>query len=394
MKILLSHRYFWPDTAPYAFLLRAIGEDVSSADRVVHIYCSKPSYRKGTVELKPKREILGSLNVYRCWVFQEEGASAIVRAVNVFLYTFGLFFRIMVLRPNVVTASTFPPVFAAYIASLGAKIVGAKFIYHMQDIHPEVSEISGGLLSKKPIVSIFRWFDNQTLKRASGIVVLSEDMRSTLRERELGDLPIHVINNFPLDDGAQLGDPPIRYAKSSGKKRIIFAGNLGRFQNLQVLAAGVVMWIESRPDYELLFLGDGKAAAGLRDTWGHHPQVTFAPFLPLEQAKPLIAQADVGLVSLSRGVYKVAYPSKVSTYISLGVPILALVERESAMARDLTDIGVAVIPLIASSLGIAAALDELVELNKTRGEIIASHEMNFGREVSAEKWRAILDCRL
>ena len=75
MKILLSHCYIWPDTAPYAFLLRA---------------------------------------------------ATIVRAFNVFQYTLRLFFKILPLRSDVVTASTFVRFFADNLSSPGAKILGAR----------------------------------------------------------------------------------------------------------------------------------------------------------------------------------------------------------------------------------------------------------------------------
>jgi len=182
MKILLSHRYFWPDTAPYAFLLRATGEDMAQAGHDVHVFASKPSYRKNTDTKTPKQEMMGPLNVSRTWVFQEAGAHVIIRALNVFLYCMGLFLRTLRLRPDVVTASSFPPVFAGYAAGLGAKLTGAKFIYHCQDIHPEVSELSGGAMGRGIFAKIFRWLDNQTLRRALNATrILSSFFWATVR---------------------------------------------------------------------------------------------------------------------------------------------------------------------------------------------------------------------
>jgi len=127
------------------------------------------------------------------------------------------------------------------MAALGSKIVGARFIYHMQDIHPEVSEFAGGMMGKSWFGKIFRWLDNQTIQRATKVVVLSKDMANTIKTRNLGEIPIHIINNFALGS-VDVGDSvQTEYSKSEGKFRIVFAGNLGRFQNLERLTEGVVL---------------------------------------------------------------------------------------------------------------------------------------------------------
>ena len=302
----------------------------------------------------------------------------------------GLFFKILRLRPDVVTASTFPPVLAAYTAGLAARLAGAKFVYHMQDIHPEVSELGGGMMGRGIFAKIFRHLDNRTLKRAAGIVVLSDDMSATLERRGLGPLPVHVINNFALDSGAPLGPPPAEFAKPDGIRRVIFAGNLGRFQNLPLLSEGIARCFDAHPDLQLFFLGDGKALADLKAKWADHPQVGFAPFLPLDQAKPLIAEAEIGLVSLSEKIYTVAYPSKLLTYLGLGVPVLALTEPESELAQSLTAAGVARVPDAPTPEAIEDALSALLTSSPDRRDIVAWYDATFSRSLASKKWRAVL----
>ncbi|MBZ0129623.1 MAG: glycosyltransferase family 4 protein [Rhodobacteraceae bacterium] len=336
MKILLSHRFFWPDTAPYALMLRAMGDALADAGHEVHVLASVPSYRNGSdIPAAPRRERLGALDIRRAWVFGDEKRNPLRRLANVVLYCWALFATVLRLRPDVVTASTFPPVVAAWTASIAARLAGARFIYHMQDIHPEVSVHSGGRLGRGMPMRIMRWLDNQTLRRSDAIVVLSQDMASTLAHRGLGPLPIHIINNFSLDLFGETESPPEGLRKSSGRRRVIFAGNLGRFQNLPQLAEGVSRLFGDFPDLELFFLGDGTALPALKQRWGDHPQVGFGPFLPFAQAKTLIAEADVGLVSLEKNLFRVAYPSKIASYLAQGVPVLALVESDSGIAAQI-----------------------------------------------------------
>jgi colanic acid biosynthesis glycosyl transferase WcaI len=359
MKVLLTHRYFVPDSSPYGVILQKIAKELAAAGHEVKVFTSRPSYGRDPAKA-PHRELMGDVAVRRLWVFSEASRNPVARLFNVLLYCLALFFCVQRTRADVVTAGTFPPVLAAWSASLAARLSGARFIYHVQDIHPEVSAYSGGRLGRGLPARLLTALDNQTLRRADAIVTLSEDMADTLRARGLGALPITLINNPALEpDGAPIAPPP-ELVKPAGTTRVIFAGNLGRFQNLPLLAEGVAQCFDAHPELELMFLGDGVALPELKARWGAHPQVRFAPFLPFAQARGIIGGADIGLVSLSANIYRVAYPSKVSTYLDLGLRILAMVEPESQLARELEQRGTGAVPRAATPVAIAAALETLL----------------------------------
>lgn len=329
------------------------------------------------------------MNITRMRSFVEKPGGPLKRAANVGLYCGGLFVHVLRTRPQVVMASTFPPVVAAWTASLAARIVGARFVYHMQDVHPEVSVYSGGTLGRWPFRQVLCAMDNASLKRASAIVVLSQDMADTLAARGLRELPIHVINNFALETHDDKHEVPAELRKAPGRRRAIFAGNLGRFQNLPLLAEGIARCFEAHPDLELMFLGDGAAERELRRRWGEHPQVRFAPFLPFAAARELIAEADVGLVSLDRDIYRVSYPSKLATYLGLGVPVLVLVEPGSDLARTVEAQGVGTAPAEATPQAIEEALNRLLAQDGNAAAIRAWQREN-SRECLLGRWRALV----
>lgn len=359
MKVLLTHRYFVPDSSPYGVILDRIAKDLVAAGHEVSVFTSRPSYGRAAAK-SLRREQVGAVTVRRVWVLSEASRNPLARLLNVLIYCVALCSHILRARADVVTACTFPPVLAAWSASLAARLSGARFVYHMQDIHPEVSAYSGGRLGRGLPARLLTALDNQTLRRADAIVTLSEDMADTLRARGLGPLPITLINNPALEpDGYPIAPPP-DLVKPADTTRVIFAGNLGRFQNLPLLAEGVAQCFAAHPELELMFLGDGVALPELEARWGTHPQVRFAPFLPFAQARGIIGGADIGLVSLSANIYRVAYPSKVSTYLDLGLRILALVEPESQIARELEQRGTGAVPRAATPEAIGAALETLL----------------------------------
>lgn len=360
MKILFTHRYYWPDSPPYGVMLRGLATHVAEAGHEVSVYTSVPSYRGKSNSKFERRVRENGVNVYRCRVIGSERSNIVIRCVNSIIYCIGLFIFIARDKPNVVTAATFPPVFAAWVASKAARLIGARFIYHMQDIHPEVSTISGGVLGSGVIKKILIWFDNQTLKSASSVVVLSEDMANTIKRRGIENVTVDIINNPPLELDYSGLSAPKEYEKEKGKVRVIFAGNLGRFQNLSLLASGVAECFRSHPELELVFLGDGEAGESLKSDWVHHEQVKFFPFLPFSQASALIRDADVGLVSLEPDIYQVSLPSKVSTYLNLGLPLLVIVEPSSELAINTQRYNLGVVPKSMVKSDIAVALETLL----------------------------------
>lgn len=393
MKILLTHRFFYPDTAPYGLMLRTIGSVLTDAGHAVTVLTSIPSYRAGAVDdMVLRRESLDTLEVKRIWVLGNEKHNPLWRLVNAVLYCWALMSTILIMRPEVVTASTYPPVIAAWIASLTTRLIKARFVYHIQDIHPEVSQISGDLVGRGLPFRFLRWLDNQTLRRSSAIIVLSYDMATTLRGRGLGDLPIHVINNFALtsDQGEALQNSVVP-SKKRVRSRVIFAGNLGRFQQLPLLAEGVSLLFESHPNLNLLFIGDGAALPELQALWGSHEQVSFFGFMPFDQAQALIKEADIGLVSLLPGIHRVAYPSKVLSYARLGLPILALTDFESELAKSLRHNGVGAVPGAYTPEAIAETLEELLRARIARTKVKEWHNKNAGHDLILSQWRELMD---
>lgn len=384
MKILFTHRYFWPDSPPYASMLRTIARHFAREGHEVHVFASQPSY--GDVGKAPACETVEGMQIHRIGVFREKKGNPITRAANVLIYCAALFAEILRVRPEVVTAATFPPVIAGWTASIGAKLIGAKFVYHIQDVHPEVSVYSGGRLGRGLPLKAMRALDNAALRHADAIVVLSQDMANTLNRRGLGTLPVHAINNFQLAKFSSGEAPPYELVKQPGTKRFIFAGNLGRFQNLDVLVDGIVQALESHSKAELLLLGDGEAKAGLQERYGGHARVRFAPFLPYAQAESLIADADVGLVSLTKDIYNVSYPSKVLTYIGLGLPMLALIEPGSQLAREIEENRLGTIPTEATAAAVADAADRLLAGAADSRAVNAYHVANCSEDHILKKW--------
>jgi glycosyltransferase involved in cell wall biosynthesis len=376
-------------------LLRAIGASWAKDGHDVTVLSTQPSYKPELASSRrPRREDLDGMSVIRYGVFQERGRNTLLRAINNAWYSFRVFVHIVFSqRYDLVMVSTFPPILLAFLAAVGTRLRRAGFVYHCMDLHPEVMRLAGAVTNRQ----IFRMLcavDRWTCRQASAVIVLSDDMRRTLESRDRGSIGtnIFVLNNFELPDYETARCKGSVFQFSKRKLSLIFAGNLGRFQGLD----SIVDAISRVRGVELVFVGEGAAKKDLvkRIQEEQIEDVHFIGHQSAAVAKELMRRADLGIVSLNTGVFRVAYPSKTMTYLACGCPVLALVEPESELARKIRENELGYTVALGDSDALVPVLEETVHdrgnLDRMRAASVAYASENFGYDVVMAKWRRLL----
>lgn len=333
MKILLVHRYFWPDTPPYAQILRSIAQRWSEDGHQVEILSAQPSYKVLLgIRRLPRVEDAEGVRVHRLSL-PNEANRPFVRALNAVRLCFAVLYIAIRGRFDVIMISTVPPVVGGFVAALSAKLTRARFIYHCMDIQPEVGRISGEF-ANDVVFKVLVGLDNWTCKQANPVIVLSSDMERTLRQRRGGAaLRIIVLNNFSLPS-EQFGDQVSPIDCSPNKLTVLFAGNIGRFQGLET-AIEAMASIRDRADIEMILMGEGISKKKLQElAESRKARVRFIGHQSIEMAKEVMRRTDLGFVSLVPGLYRYAYPSKTMTYLEQGCPLIIAVESDSELARS------------------------------------------------------------
>lgn len=341
MKILLVHRYFWPDTPPYASILRSIAEHLVASGHNVHVLTAQPSYG-GTDqhEKAPSNEQLNGIRIERVPLIRESKAEPLRRAVNLVGFAIQVFFRVWRGDFDAVMAATTPPVLVAFAARTAARLSRAKFVYHMQDIYPEVLAAN----SASPLnfaLRLLRRVDTYNTKHADRVVVLSTDMQSSLADRGHSIEHTRIINNFVPDANhaaAELSDVEVLKHDSF---QVVFAGNLGNFQGLDVVVDAFHHLDNRGVAAHLVLVGDGAAESELRRQAGAllNNTIFFHGRVSQADAEQIVRTSDLALVTLNPGVIATAYPSKTMTYLNCGTAVLAAVEQDSELATVLRESG-------------------------------------------------------
>ena len=330
--IVLIHRYFSPDTPPYAAVLRVLAEHLGAAGNRVTVLTCQPSYNRAIVRRGLRRETLApNVTVIR-WQVLDDRTSRLRKASNLLWFCLRLLLHLPRLgRVDVIMAASTPPIAVASVGGWLARRKGAAFVYHKQDIYPEVVVKPGQ--TQGTLLRVLRWIDARTDLSATRVVVLSRDMAETTRQRGVPTERIVVINNFDPWQLSCLSDPHPAAGRTTDELQVVYAGNLGRFQNLESIFEAMV---ELRDDpIRFDFFGDGPLRAELTETIERadlRRVETHGYRTPEEVARFLSASTDLGIVSLIPGVVRAAYPSKTFSYLRQGAPILALVESDSELA--------------------------------------------------------------
>lgn len=388
--VVLIHRYYQPDTPPYAAILARIAEELRARGHRVTVLTCQPSYNRAVVGSAPRREVVGGTTIIRFRVLPDR-RSTVLKLVNACWFSLAVLREIARLGPvdTVMSAST-PPVLEGMTGRLAARLKRARFVYHHQDIYPEVLGADASFAR-----SLARRLDAHTDRSSDAVVVLSRDMRDLIASRGVRPDRIVVLNNF---DPWEYDDrPPTTSATAGSPLRVLYGGNLGRFQNLGTVFQ-TLLELRDEGDVEFTFVGDGALSDDLRHVIAEHG-LTNVTYVGHEAPDLLSARmrttADVGLVSLGSGVVRAAYPSKVMSYLRNALPVLALVEPDSELGQDLVArrAGWVVSPERGGS-DLASMIRSLMtrrsEVADARSAARAMYEERFGPDQALRSWSSLL----
>ncbi|WP_161958374.1 glycosyltransferase family 4 protein [Ornithinimicrobium cavernae] len=359
MRIIAIHRYFWPDSPPYASFLRRIAGRWAEDGHQVEVLAGRPSYESARSRAGAA-ELVDGFRIRRIPVLRDLSGGW-RQLINLVAFPVFVSVRILLARsPDVVMCSTVPQVTLGWAVSVATRVRRGAFVYHCMDLHPEIGRISGEF--RNPLLyRVLAQLDLATMRRAERIVVLSEDMRRAVLSRDPRlEGRVIVLNNWALPDFGEPEASPLP-PPAEGVLRVVFTGNLGRFQGLEQVVSALA-FLPPHVRIEVVFMGEGRAKSDVEQATrlleAPGIDVLFLPAGSASAAKALMRTAHLGLVTLVPGVVRYAYPSKTATYISQGLPLLVLCEQDSALAQSVTRLGLGWSVAAGDQRGLVRALEE------------------------------------
>lgn len=282
---------------------------------------------------KKKHEILydGKLEIHRFSLYKE-GKNPISRALRYFLFCAISLQKSLYGKEakdcNVIYAVSTPPVIGAMSAFIKRRR-NIPFVYVLQDIFPD-SLVGTGLAKKNSFLwKIGRKIEDYTYKHANKIIVIGEDFKRNIMAKGVPEEKIEVVYNW-VDENAVVPvakeDNPLfeEFGISRDKFHVVYAGNLGNAQNIDVIVDSAKEMIGDK-DVEFLIFGTG----GLKEQFVEKVKnygidnVTFFPLQPMERVSQVYGLGDVCVVSCKPGLGGAAMPSKMLSIMSAGRAVVA-----------------------------------------------------------------------
>lgn len=334
MKILLLPAYFFPEQVSDTPLDDARYQAFADAGIEMSLYTPVPTRNVDDVDKKKysqlREEMMydGMVHVRR-FSMMDEGKNPVGRAFRYFLCTIiQLWYGLREKNVDVVFIISTPPI-QGLLGVFLKKIKHIPFIYNLQDIFPD-SLVSAGLANKGGLLwKIGRIVENITYRNADKIIVISEGFKRNIMAKGVPEEKIEVVYNWvdenaiiPIDDN----ENPLfeEIGVSNNKFRVVYAGNLGNAQNLELVVQAAES-LKDREDIEFLLFGKGSLEDDLRTTIATKglTNVKLLPLQPYERTSFVYSLGNVCLVSCKAGFGGSALPSKTWSILSAGRPVIA-----------------------------------------------------------------------
>ena len=235
-----------------------------------------------------------------------------------------------------------PPITLAPVLRYCAKRYKSAIRYLMlKDIFPQ-NAVDLGMFSKSsPIYKYYRRMERQLYAYSDRIGCMSEANIAYLKEHD-PEIPNEKLEYFPntvaLNEAMSMKD-----IRAANGLRIVFGGNMGKPQDIGGLLKGIKTCGE-QPDLNRVFfyfIGDGTESRRIEEYIEREKPVnlTYRHQLERPEYEKLLANADVGMISLSKDFTIPNFPSRILSYMQISKPVFAVLDEATDMDECIAEAG-------------------------------------------------------
>ena len=394
--ILFLGQFFYPDHNSSATLPFDTARYLASQGYTVDALVGYPKeYAEGAA---PLRETVEGIGIRRVRYLQLRRTGKLGRLINYFSLTFRMLLHARVLKNyRCVFVFSNPPVLPV-VPILAKRRWGTKFIFVAYDIYPEVAYASGSLQATGAISRVMCRINHALYQSVDCVVALTDEMRSFLLSHRPELSPERVVTIANWAHEKRLTPDAEAYARfgyAEGQFVVSYFGNMGICQDMETLLHAAEL-LKDDPRVRFLIVGHGGKTEAVQAFLKEHElkNVQLLGFLTGKAFEQAVAVSSCAVVSLEKGLIGTCAPSKYYSYLQGGMPVLAVVERESYLAKEVAreDIGRAVEIGNAESLRDAILfLAEHPDVRRAMADRAGKlYEERYAYEVAMEQYKILV----
>jgi len=291
-----------------------------------------------------------------------------------------------------------PPLSIGFISLLIAKIKGAKAIYNVQEIYPDLL-INQGNLNSSIIINLLKKFEKFIYDNSDAVVTIDNVFYSTIFQRFSDSRKLHIIPNFvdtdlykPLKNHQLL---PEIFGKDNNKINILYAGNIGFFQDWDPVMYAAKEFLNE--DLEFWIIGEGVQKEFLeKEVRGNNlTNVRIFPYQRRELISIINNYADIHFIAINQQMEQEGFPSKVYTIMACAKPLVVITGENTPLYNFLKDKNCAELVTSDRNVSFTNAIRKLANNKELREEIGLNgyNEIikNYSKKVVVSKYANLLN---
>ena len=378
-KLSIFTNHYFPEN----FRINALSKKFAK-EYQVSVVTQVPNYPKGKFFsgysiFKKREELVDEIKIYRLPVIAR-GNNVVTLSLNYISYIISSFFYRLFSKQKAdhVFVYITSPIFISYAALAFSKKNNTKSTLYLLDLWPgsliSMLKIKNQFITdrlEKSCIKLYKRFDN--------IVVSSYGFIEVLHNYGISEEKIHYIPQH----ADEIPEKPINIKVIKDKVKIVFTGNIGQAQNLDILVKSAKI-LKQQDFHSVLFtiVGDGRYKNNLInmiDEYCLKDYFEFVGRVDYNKIQGILSDHHFGFVSLSDDqTLSKTLPAKVQSYMSYGIPILASANEEVPFILNKSKAGLSVRANDAKSL--AEMIVKLKSMSHLELKRLGINGFNYSKE--------------
>jgi colanic acid biosynthesis glycosyl transferase WcaI len=347
--VLLYGMNFAPELTGIGRYSGELAFGLAKNGKTVRVVTTPPHYpgwyaRPGYTARGYRREQISGVDVLRCPIMLYKAGAGIWRLIAPLSFALSsalpVLWAILSHRPRAVLCVE-PTLFAAPMALLAARLVGASTVLHVQDLEVDAAFAVGHLSKFKWLASFGYAFECFVLRRFDTVVTISREMAKRIETKGVPSDRLRIIRNwvdtsriFPLGR-------PSRYRAElnipDDAVVILYSGQIGPKQALDVVFEAAQALEKARPDIYFVIAGDGPLKEKFAEAYGKLANVRLLPLQAEEDLNEFLNLADYHVLPQHPAIKDLVLPSKLGGMLASGKGSIVIADEDSELAAFLGD---------------------------------------------------------
>jgi len=347
-RILIYSLVFSPDGVSTAYLYNDLALGFQKREYEVCVLTTTPHFNliEGALKKQPfQKRFLGlfyqsdfnGIKVYH--IPLKKHKSTLIRMLTfIYWHKMSFFVGLFLKRPDVILTPS-PPLTSGLIAILLAKLKGAKTIYNVQEIYPDLL-INLGHLKNTFLINFLKRLERFVYNSSNAVTTIDKQFYNIIKPRIKQENSLHIIPNFVDTDlyvTKSSTNLPAEFLSEPGFTNMLYAGNIGLAQewdlvlNLakEIKNESITIWI----------IGEGIKKEYLKSQIEKY-DLSNIKLLPYQDRKYMPAInlfADFHFIAMDKSMENDGFPSKVYSIMASGRPMVIVSSENTPITSFLSE---------------------------------------------------------